>query len=608
MIRSAQRSILFALLLFSAVASGQMVVVDAVMVRQIPELRFTPDVEGKVLVSEQLVSGFEKYQLNEVPTVYNNWPLTWPGANEEGGVYGNLDNDPALELVYTIGNKIYAFNSNGTAVPGWPRTLDYPTDGSPAFGDIDGDGFGEIVVTTHQPSTFANGTIYAFEINGTDVVGFPVSTTGGALRSPALADLNGDGALEIIVTIRKHPEGFIHVYQGNGAMLSGWPQRLDYVPGSAAAVGDITGDNIPEIVTESYYGLHAFTNDGFLMPGFPYYPGTNRVFSYSTPVLADIDDDGIREIICGDHSLANSSGAIHIVRNDGTAYPGWPKLTSYWVYGPPSVGDINGDGLLDVIVGDQTLSATPLNKLYGWTAMTGDPLPGFPITGIWAVNSQVILADIDGDGMVELMFDDNTSVGKYQGYNHDGTPMDGWPLPVSGSTFYICPLVFDMDLNGGTDIAGAGYDQSTGNTKLYLWNAHAPMNDELAILPILQYNTRHNGVYGDYLMVGTPDQPIPEELRWYLYPNPAGKQLTVNGLSRAQRGSNGQQPVLSSGPEGSSVSISISDLSGRKISTITNKFLPVDLDISELPAGTYFLQVIDQEGQAGTLKFVRVKE
>ncbi|MFO7614844.1 MAG: T9SS type A sorting domain-containing protein [Bacteroidales bacterium] len=525
------------LLLFSVLFTyGQFRVVDATRMQVMPGRQFIPDVEGKVLVSDAVYEQIEQYETGQVPTVYPLWPVSRTGTVEEGGVWGNCDNDPDLEIIYAVGNQVYAFNSNGSLVSGWPRTLDYPTDGAPAFGDIDGDGYGEIVVTTHQPATFAVGSIYAFEINGANVQGFPVSTVGGALRTPVLADLDGDGALEIIVTIRKHPEGFIHVYRGNGTMFPGWPQRMDYVPGSAAAAGDITGNGVPEVIAQSYYGLHAFTADGMLMPGFPYYPGTNRVFSYSTPVLADINQNGLREIICGDHALDSGNGAIHVVKNDGTAFPGWPKFTNAWVYGPPSVGDIDGDGLLDIAVGDQMISITPQNKVYAWTAVTSNPLPGFPITGIWAVNSQIMLADLDGDGMIELIFDDNTSVGKYQGYNHDGTPMEGWPLYLNGSTFYISPMIFDVKLDGMMDISGAGYVQATNTTNIYFWNAHVAMNSELAILPILQYNTRHSGVYGDYLMVGSPEiRPEPEDT-WVIYPNPATTRLNINRANHEVNG------------------------------------------------------------------------
>jgi hypothetical protein len=576
------------------VARAQNMVIGAGSLEQPDRLFFLPDVEGKAVISlemrDYLTSGTGVDSL----TVYPGFPVTRTGQNERGGCYGNLDNDPELEIIYTAGNTVYAFNRNGTSVAGWPRVLDFPADGAAAFGDIDGDGFGEIVVTTHQTATFATGTIYAFEINGTNVLGFPITTEGGALRTPVLADIDGNGALEIIVAIRRHPEGFIYIYRGNGTVFPDWPKRLDYVPGSAVAVGDITGDGVPEIIAESYNGLHAFTADGILMPGFPYYPGTNRVFSYSTPVLADIDGDGLREIICGDHSVNQGNGAVHIVKNDGTSFPGWPKFTGSWIYGPPSVGDIDGDGLLDVAVGDQTLSATPQNKVYAWTAITGNPLPGFPIENLFAVNSQIILADLDGDGSIELMFDDNTSNGKYLAYNHDGSPMDDWPVTVAGSTFFINPFIFDIDHDGIMDISGAGYDQATNNINIYLWNAHVTLDDELAILPILQYNTRHSGVYGDYLMVGAPEIPERETAVFSISPNPAFRQIQVS-MSPGQR-----QPL----PEGP-VTARIHAPDGRliilqELPESTEEWL---IPLPDVKDGLYFLIISSPKIQQ-VLKFV----
>ena len=140
--------------------------------------------------------------------------------------------------------------------------------------------------------------------------------------------------------------------------------QLDYIPGSAVAVGDITGDNIPEIVAESYYSIYAFDVNGNVLEGFPFTPGNERVFSYSTPVLADLDGDGKREIIAGDHSLAAGNGAVHILKWDGSVFPGWPKYTGYWIYGPPAVGDIDGDGSLDIAIGDQVLSGSPVSKVF----------------------------------------------------------------------------------------------------------------------------------------------------------------------------------------------------------------------------------------------------
>ncbi len=520
--------ILFLLVVCIFPLAGQNIVIDASSLPGKYSSRYLPDMEGKVVVAE----GFSDYILSssgrDTATVFPGWPLSRTGSNEKGGVYANLDDDPELELVYPAGAVLYAFNIDGTDVPGWPQTLDFPPDGAPAFGDIDGDSIGEIVVTTHQTGTFAFGTIYAFKTNGTNVPGFPVATEqGGAVRTPVLADLDWDGALEIIVALRNWPEGLIYIFKGDGTILPNWPQKMDYIPGSAVAVGDINGDNIPEIVAESYYSLQVYHIDGTILEGFPYYPGLNRVFSYSTPVLADLDGDGNREIICGDHSIDDGTGAIHIVNSDGTPWEGWPKITTSWVYGPPSIGDINNDGLLDIAAGDEALSTTPINKVYAWTALTGDPLPGFPIRDIFGVNTQILLADIDGDNMIDLMFDDNTSVGKYAGYKYDGTVMEGWPLLLNGSTFFINPFVVDINFSGMMAISGAGFDLETGNINIYLWNANVEFNSDLAVLPVLQYNTRHTGVYGDTFMVGTPEIPSGNKGGWKIYPNPATTYITL---------------------------------------------------------------------------------
>jgi hypothetical protein len=591
--------IIIVLLLIDQAIYSQPVVVDAASPGISPGLRFVPDVLGKILIDNSLLNDEKAFLSDDTVSVYPNWPVSEHGENERGGVFANLDNDPELELIYPVGTGLYAFNIDGTPVDGWPRTLDYPTDGAPAFGDIDGDGVGEIVVTTHQIGSYAMGTIYAFKTDGTDVSGYPVTTEGGAVRTPVLADLDGDGALEIIVAIRLWPEGFIYVFRGNGTIFPNWPQRMDYVPGSDVAIGDINDDDIPEIITESAYYLHAYTTNGALMPGFPYSPGEGRVFSYSTPVLADLDDDGFREIICGDHSQTDGSGAIHIVRYDGTSWEGWPKITGSWIYGPPSVGDINQDGLLDIVVGDQMLATIPSDEIYAWTAITGDVLPGFPITNVFGINSQIILADLDGDHAIELMTDDNTDVGRFWGYNSDGTTMENWPIILNGSTFFINPLVADIKQDGSMAISGGGHDLETGYTDLYLWNANVDYDANLAVLPILQYNTRHNGVFGDYLMVGTPE--IPAEIRegWKIFPNPATTNLTLSPPS-----SEGNKDL----PE--EMRIWIYSSSGMKIfsKNYKNDGREIHFDLNGYPSGLYWISVKSPIRREEMIKFIIISK
>lgn len=516
--------------------------------------------------------------------VHPGWPMSREGKNERGGIYCNLDQDDDLEIVYTIGNFVYAFNMNGSEVPGWPVELDYPTDGVAAFGDINGDGKGEVVVTTHQPTSYNDGKIYALARNGSNIFGFPVTTEGGSFRSPVLADLDQDGNMEIIVAVRKWPEGFIHVYDGNGTMFPGWPQRLDYIPAAEVAVGDIDGDEIPEIIAQSYYSLNIFNTSGMMLPGFPFTPGNDRVFSYSAPVLADIDEDGNREIIFGDHSISTSNGRLYVLKNDGTDFPNFPKNTSHGLYAPPSVGDIDGDGTLDIVVGEFGAN-TGMYKVYAWNGLSGDPLPGFPIQELNSINNQIILADLDGDGEIELMFDDNTSAGIYLGYNHDGTPMDGWPLEVNGTSFYINPFVADLNHDGILEISGGGYVPEEDRTYIYLWETETEMNDDLAILPIFQYNTRHNGVAGDFLMVGTPGQKTisSDKQGLTLFPNPASEWMNITIMN-----------PLPGKAEGS-----VFDISGKYVKTFSfttseNQSV-IQLDIRSLSPGPHLLQLQTQE-------------
>lgn len=458
------------------------------------QARYAADVAGYVLIHSDALKNKPIRPPVDSITLLPYWPQTREGLSQRGGIACQLDDDPDLEVVYVIGESIYAWNCDGSDVSGWPVPLQFGADGAPSFGDIDSDGIGEIVVGTRLSGTGNEGILVALERDGTPVNGFPVTLWGGAARTAVLCNLDADPALEIILAERSWPEGKVFVYQGDGSIMTGWPQHLDHVPGSGAAVGDITGDSVPEIVAESYLSIYAFDLQGNLLSGFPYTPGSNRVFSYSTPVLADLDDDGCREIIAGDHSNNSGYGMIHVIRNDGTAFPGWPKITSNWVYAPVAVADFDMDGDPEIASGDQMASTIPWCHIYVWEA-DGTYLSGWPSPYIWPVNCQIIVADLDGDRFPELVWDDNSEDGWYHAYNHDGTPLNGWPLAVQGSTFFMNPATGDFNADGTLDLTGGGIDAAHQTTSIHLWTTNIPYRPEKAFLPVLQYNVQHTGVF-----------------------------------------------------------------------------------------------------------------
>jgi hypothetical protein len=563
-----------------------------------------PDVMNKVNVIES--NGDVTYRtISEADSFPNfpGFPKHVSGTSIEGEIFCNMDSDPEMEIVFNATYNIYAFNLDGSNVPGWPKTTSYPLEGAPSFGDIDGDGQGEIVATGRGLTS--GGQIYAYMKNGTTVTGFPINH-GYSTRTPVLADLDNNGTMEIIVNERV--SRMVYVYKGNATVFPGWPRPINHVPASSAAVGDITGDGVPEIIAESYSSLFAWHANGDSLPGFPFTMPNGDVNSYSSPVLADLDGDNIREIVFGTHVLGGG-GYVYVIKNNGTILSGWPKSTPYWIYSPPSVGFIDGDNMLDIAIGDGggTISGSPVFTLYAWNK-NGVALTGFPVTGLWSIDNQPVIADIDNDNMSEIIIDDNTTqsgMGKYLAYNHDGTPVSGWPIYTTGTTFFHTPCVLDINNNGILDLVGAAGEGTYPNdyTNLYLWNTGMNLNIPKTYNPIWQYNARHNGVYGDNPLVGISGQisSVPEQFKLYQnYPNPFNPSTKIKfNVPSNVKG------------EKSNIKLIIYDVLGREINTLVNgQYSPGSYEVvwnaANYSTGVYFYKLIT-DGYSETAKMVLVK-
>lgn len=562
--------------------------------------RFIPDVMNNVNVYDKVLNLHRTIKLgSDTMPAFTGFPVTVTGTTFEGCIFCNMDSDPELEIVINIAYTVQAFNLDGTPVAGWPKTVSsYGLEGSPAFGDIDGDGQGEIVVTNHGLTS--GGYIYAYKKDGTLMPGFPINH-GYSSRSPVLADMDNDGKMEIIVNKRTYPTGSVYVYKYDGTVLTGWPKAMGHVPASSPAVGDINGDNSPEIVMESYTGLYAWKANGDSIPGFPFMMPNGDVNSYSSPVLADVDGDNIREIIFGTH-VSGAGGYVYILKNNGTVLSGWPKQTNNWIYGPPAVGYVDNDNILDVVVGDQVISASPVDYVYGWNK-NGTALTGFPIGPVNAVNSQVILGDINNDTHTELIFDDNTSTadtGKYLGYKYDGTPLPGWPQPTKGTTFFVTPCLTDLNRNGIMDIVGAGISGTapSQSTNVYVWNTGSAYSPTKVQIPMWQYNSRHTGVYGniDVVSVGENQAVTPEKYSLHQnYPNPFNPSTTI-GFDL---------------PKSGLVNIIAYDITGKERAVIFSGYKSagyheLKFNASNLTSGIYFYK-ITANGFADTKKMMLVK-
>ena len=110
--------------------------------------------------------------------------------------------------------------------------------GSPAVANMDGDPALEIVVPVNR-SADNSGAVYAFNIDGSPCSGWPFFT--GTINSPsevslppAVADLDGDGDDEIIVSCER-AGGRIYVLNGNGSVVLPWPRNAPCVTTDSAS-------------------------------------------------------------------------------------------------------------------------------------------------------------------------------------------------------------------------------------------------------------------------------------------------------------------------------------------------------------------------------------
>lgn len=182
------------------------------------------------------------------------------------------------------------------------------------------------------------------------------------------------------------------------------------------------------------------------LPGWPQVTGR---YVYSSPMLGDLDGDGRLEVVVG-----SIDQHIYVWDSKGTPLPGWPKK-SYYTSSSPALYDLDGDGDLDIIVG------TRQDQVHAWD-MKGNPLPGWPKeAGSW-VDSSPALGDLDEDGYLDVVVGtDNQNV---YAWDRKGNLLPGWPK-ATGMFIYSSPALGDLDGDGHLDVVIGSRDY-----KVYAWD------------------------------------------------------------------------------------------------------------------------------------------
>lgn len=331
------------------------------------------------------------------------------------------------------------------------------TSASVSIGDLNGDGYPDLVLGKgrHWPLldrvllNDGKGHFTAHDLGDT-----PDRT-----YSAALADVNHDGHLDVVISNDQPDRKLIYLNDGQGNFhVAGtfgdprWPTR--YV-----TLADLNGDGYPDLIAANRGAPPKHPESSFVCLNdgtghFPFCTPLAGTESATIIVAADFDGDGAIDLF-----VPHRDGGQSVVFwNDGTGH--FMKKTPL---GPPNsaarasaAGDLNGDGRNDLVVGDERQGLfVYMNHGKG---RFSEPIM---LVGRKRVPYSVAIGDLNRDGKADIVVGNQGAPGSV--FFNDGTGENFREIRWGDGKGAVYGLAIgDLDGDGWPDIAAARSDAQNG--------------------------------------------------------------------------------------------------------------------------------------------------
>ncbi len=297
--------------------------------------------------------------------------------------YGNNQN----VIMQAAGNRIYAWNESGSLLPNFPFELSDNISTPLTVLDITRNGVAEIVVAT------SDRRIHILNARGQALNGWPRSTNAVIDKKPLITELMGRRSIFAFA------ENTLHAWDINGSDRQGFPVFLpaqmtgapashrDHLLGSGLD-GSLYSVGLSSLFSDTLSSTHA--SDSIYVQSIQLSNSSLNSTPSSHSVLMRDEEGFFREQMI----LAQSSnGSVFLYNSNGqlrfTRTMGQPSSDSF----SPIIADIDRNQRNDIV------ALADFGRLYAWDILSGDRLYDLPTSGM----RHIIIRDLTGNGNNEIV-------------------------------------------------------------------------------------------------------------------------------------------------------------------------------------------------------------